>query len=168
MKMTSTIATQDRWCQEEKEIPVKRWRRKSLGECCVTGALGRWQPQPHQKTRDVWMRWLSQAKSLPVDLSRGWLGRHPKSVCMKQMTTAIPLTWCFPESGAEWCDLSLQWFARPSFQINTCLSTWNQSLCMDSARCACKQPVRHLCKFGLAELSWICPQLYTCCIRDFC
>lgn len=144
----------------------KKFKLKDEGgkgwECCVTGAMGRWQAKPHQKTQGVWMQWLSQHKSLPVDLSWGWLGSHPESVCMKQMTIAIHLTWCFPEFGA------LQWFARPSFQINVHLSTWNQSLCIDTACCTCKQPVRHLCKYGLAVLSWICPQLYACCIWDFC
>lgn len=56
----------------------------------------------------------------------------------------FPSHGAFPESGAEQHHVSLQWFARPGFQIQMYFSAWNQSLCMGTARCTYKQPVRYL------------------------
>lgn len=56
----------------------------------------------------------------------------------------FPSHGALPESGAEQHDLSLQWFARPGFQIDMYLSAWNQSLCMGTAHCTYKQAVRYL------------------------
>lgn len=67
-------------------------------ECPVTGTLGRWEgpATPGRLRTCEWDASASTGQLLHVDLSRGWLGSHPKSSSVwgvRERTAAIPLTW---------------------------------------------------------------------------